>query len=126
MLSRPAEIALLVLPLLPPDGPREPGRLVRSLAEESGLSRAYLAKVLQQLADRGLLRSRKGRTGGFVLGRPAREITLADVVVALSGKDGLESVYRRPPGAAGERLEPARRKLMQALSESTIEDLAAR
>lgn len=55
------------------------------LATIFDLSPSYLHKQLQKLVTSGLMSSIPGPTGGFVLARPAAEITLADVVAALSG-----------------------------------------
>lgn len=121
--SRAAEAALRALPLLDPRGPGAQGVLVRDLAERARLPEAFLAKVLQRLALAGVLRSRKGRAGGFVLGRPASEITLADVVLALEGRDDLGKVYPQAGGTVGLRLAPVRDRLLSLLSSTTIEDL---
>ena len=43
----------------------------------------YFAKVLQALAHAGLIRSERGKLGGYGLARPASDITLADVLKAL-------------------------------------------
>jgi len=55
------------------------------LAEFHGVSRTYLAKHLQQLARAGLVTSSEGRVGGYTLTRPADEITVLDVVLAIEG-----------------------------------------
>ncbi|MBN2491666.1 MAG: Rrf2 family transcriptional regulator [Planctomycetes bacterium] len=62
----------------------EPGRLVRAqlLAEELSLPGPFLAKILQQLVRRGLIRSRKGPSGGFALARRPEEISLYEVFSA--------------------------------------------
>jgi Rrf2 family protein len=57
----------------------------RQIAKALQVPEPFLAKILQQLSKRGLLRSFKGRGGGFVLARPAREIYLAEVVEAVEG-----------------------------------------
>ncbi|CAI9412192.1 RrF2 family transcriptional regulator [Nocardioides sp. T2.26MG-1] len=57
------------------------------LAEFHGVSRTYLAKHLQQLARAGLVASTEGRVGGYRLTRPAADIALLDVVVAIEGSD---------------------------------------
>jgi Rrf2 family iron-sulfur cluster assembly transcriptional regulator len=43
----------------------------------------YLAKVLQGLAHAGIVKSVRGRDGGFVLGRPAKEIHVLEVIEAI-------------------------------------------
>lgn len=57
------------------------------LAEFHGVSRTYLAKHLQQLAKAGLVVSTEGRVGGYRLTRPAEEITVLDVVLAIEGRE---------------------------------------
>jgi Rrf2 family protein len=44
-----------------------------------------MAKVLQQLARRGLLTSQQGARGGYTLARTATGISLADVIQAIDG-----------------------------------------
>ena len=123
--SRAQEIALAALPLLDPSGPAGKGRGVKDLAGDARVPAPFLAKVLGRLVDRGLLRSRRGRAGGFVLGRPADEITLADVVLALGRKGDLEAAFPDPPGAAARLLAPVRRNLLEALRTTRLADLAA-
>lgn len=125
-LSRASELALQALPLLDPRGPKGAGRQVRDLAEEMKAPAPFLGKILQDLAKKGLLRGKRGRGGGFVLGRPASEIVLADVVLALEGKESLEDVFPRVVGPAGELLEKERRDALRKLTETSIQDLAAR
>jgi Rrf2 family protein len=60
---------------------------VPRLAEFHGVSRTYLAKHLQQLSRAGLVTATEGRTGGYVLTRPADEITVLDVVLAIEGDE---------------------------------------
>lgn len=123
--SRAQEVALAVLPLLDPRGPTAPGRGVRDLAAAAAVPAPFLAKVLARLVDRGLLRSRRGRTGGYVLGRPAAEITLADVVLAFEKKGDLETAFPEPPGAASRLLAPVRRDFLERLRATRLASLAA-
>ena len=120
LLSRAAEAALKALPHLDPRGADAPGREVRALAFACGEPAPFLGKVLQKLARAGLLRSRRGRTGGFVLGRPASEVTLADVVLAVEGADDLVKVLALPDGPAGTLLAPARDELASRLRGTTL------
>ncbi len=62
---------------------------VTDLAGELGLPRPYLRKIMQTLARHGIVRSAKGRGGGFVLGRPAEAIAAADVVRIFQGEISL-------------------------------------
>jgi Rrf2 family protein len=58
---------------------------VSGLVGRLGIPRPYLRKIMQRLAREGIVRSFKGRGGGFVLGRPAGEISLADVIRVFQG-----------------------------------------
>lgn len=120
LLSRASEAALKALPHFDPRGPEAPGREVRAVAFACGEPAPFLGKVLQKLARAGVLRSRRGRTGGFVLGRAASEITLADVVLAVEGADDLAKVLALPDGPAGTLLAPARDELAARLHGTTL------
>jgi len=56
---------------------------VREIAQKEGLSSAYVEKLLRFLARAGLVHSFRGIRGGYVLNRPASQITLGEVVRAL-------------------------------------------
>lgn len=62
------------------------------VAENEGLTSDYAGKLLNLLSQHDLVQSVRGRNGGFVLGRPAAEITVADIVRALSN-DIFDSEY---------------------------------
>jgi Rrf2 family transcriptional regulator, cysteine metabolism repressor len=55
------------------------------IAERDGLPLAYLEHLVARLRKAGLIDSRRGARGGYLLARPAREITMAEVVEALEG-----------------------------------------
>jgi Rrf2 family protein len=55
------------------------------IAGDLHFSRDHLNKVLQRLARTGLVVSRRGPRGGFVLGHPAAEIRLLEIVEAIDG-----------------------------------------
>lgn len=55
------------------------------IAAHDGLPLAYLEHLVARLRKAGLVDSRRGSRGGYLLARPAREITMADVVAALEG-----------------------------------------
>jgi len=64
--------------------------MVKNIAKEEEIPAHFLAKILQQLARKGLLRSSKGPTGGFVLRQKAEDISLKDIVMALEGLSDYE------------------------------------
>lgn len=61
-------------------------RLTRDqLAAAQDIPPRYLEAVLAQLRNAGLVISQRGTTGGFSLGRPAEEMTVAEVSRAVDG-----------------------------------------
>jgi Rrf2 family iron-sulfur cluster assembly transcriptional regulator len=58
---------------------------VRDLAERTGLPQPYLEQILLSLKGVGLVRSKRGVGGGYVLARSAEAITLAEIVAAVDG-----------------------------------------
>jgi Rrf2 family protein len=62
---------------------------VRDLAELQGVPQDYLAKLFTKLAKAGLVVATEGVRGGFALARPAKAITVAQVVEAIDGEKAL-------------------------------------
>ncbi|HWE57344.1 MAG TPA: Rrf2 family transcriptional regulator [Acidimicrobiales bacterium] len=58
---------------------------VRDIAERTGLPQPYLEQILLALKGAGLVRSKRGVGGGYVLARPPAEITLGQIVSAVDG-----------------------------------------
>lgn len=55
------------------------------IAEHDGMPLAYLEHLVARLRKAGLLDSKRGSRGGYMLSRPADQITMAEVVEALEG-----------------------------------------
>jgi Rrf2 family iron-sulfur cluster assembly transcriptional regulator len=73
--------ALLSLAL---HGSEEPTS-VKEIAERTHLPQPYLEQILLSVKGAGLVRSKRGVGGGYVLARAPAEITLADIVAAVEG-----------------------------------------
>ncbi len=58
--------------------------LVREMAEACEIPGPYLAKIVNTLARQGLVLTQRGIGGGVILAKPAEQITLYDVCVALT------------------------------------------
>ena len=58
---------------------------VRDIAERTGLPQPYLEQILLALKGAGLVRSKRGVGGGYVLARDPKEITLGQIVSAVDG-----------------------------------------
>jgi len=59
---------------------------VRHIAEETGMSRHHVAKVMQRLVKDNILTSSRGPNGGFVLKRKPEEITFLEIFESIEGK----------------------------------------
>ena len=55
------------------------------IAEDQSIPPSFLAKIVSQLSVAGLLKTSRGARGGVSLARPAEEISLLEVVVAIDG-----------------------------------------
>ena len=58
---------------------------VEDLAAEQGVPANYLVQILIELKAQGIARSVRGKEGGYLLARPAAEISLGDVLRAIHG-----------------------------------------
>jgi Rrf2 family protein len=58
---------------------------VRDIAERTGLPQPYLEQILLALKGAGLVRSKRGVGGGYVLSRSPSEIHLSEIISAVDG-----------------------------------------
>jgi len=83
LLTRASEYALLSLDVLrKSDSPLG----AEQLAIELCIPKSFLAKILQSLAKQGILESRKGAHGGFILAKTIEEISVNEIIFAAEGK----------------------------------------
>ena len=64
------------------------GRLaqIEHLARTEAVPANFLAQILGQLRTHGLITSRRGNQGGYILSRPPEEISLYDILLAVEGE----------------------------------------
>lgn len=83
LLTRASEYALLSLDVIRnSDAPMGAEQLATNLC----IPKSFLAKILQSLAKKGILESRKGAHGGFILAKEIENISVSDVIIAAEGK----------------------------------------
>lgn len=58
---------------------------VRDIAERTGLPQPYLEQILLSLKGAGIVRSKRGVGGGYMLSREPEDIKLSDIVSAVDG-----------------------------------------
>lgn len=66
-------------------------RSAQQIAADTGVPLPTVAKVMKALTRDGLVVSLRGATGGYGLGRPPTEITVADMIQAVEGPIALTS-----------------------------------
>ncbi|KAA0230800.1 Rrf2 family transcriptional regulator [candidate division KSB1 bacterium] len=128
--SRQCEYALQALLYLAAKPPNEMTSITE-LANNVNLPSPFLAKILQNLAHRKLLLSFKGRSGGFKLAKPAREITLFHIIEALDGSDflhtcvlGFPACSDKNPCATHQKWAELREGISDMLKSRNIADMA--
>ena len=95
-LNRITDYAVVVLAQMA----RNPGMMVTApqLAADSTVPQPTVAKLLKELAREGVLASHRGVHGGYILARPAEEITVLQIIRALEGPVSLTACV---DGASG-------------------------
>lgn len=106
------------------------------IASKEGMPIPNTAKLLRRLRISGIVASARGRSGGYTLSRPPREISLASALAALDGPmfehgdcshyTGLEQVCVRTSDCSVRSLWVAIEELMRtALEKVTLADLVS-
>ncbi len=130
LLTRASEYALLALNIIrnseQPIGAEQ-------LANSLSIPKSFLAKILQGLAKAGILESKKGAQGGFILVKDSTSISIASVIIAAEGKtpavfDCTQYTDTCPNGSIGACtispfLNTFQHKIDTFLHELTLEDI---
>jgi Rrf2 family protein len=100
------------------------------LHEKLEIPRRYLRKLLTDLSKLGIIKSAKGRKGGFVFAKPLSEITLASIIETVEGSEvmgncilGHQICKEEQPCVMHEIWMEAKTKMMDTLSNTTLQDL---
>ncbi|MCL2569146.1 MAG: Rrf2 family transcriptional regulator [Oscillospiraceae bacterium] len=103
------------------------------IADATGVSYNFYIKIANQLKKSGLLQSAQGRHGGYVLGRPAQDISIYDVFKCMEGELQIKSCMREHAFCAGgppsdcklrTSLQKLQSKMIVEMSNKSIADLA--
>lgn len=103
---------------------------IRELAEEVDVSFHFLTKILRKLTEANIMESFRGPNGGVGLIRPAREISVMDIVAAIDGLGlfegcalGLPQCSDESPCPLHDAWRKRREDLRNMLSRTTLADL---
>lgn len=80
LMSRKVDYALVILSYL---HHKPEGGCARAIAARYALSKGFVANILKELCHKGFVTSHRGVKGGYVLQRPADEVSLAELMEAL-------------------------------------------
>jgi Rrf2 family protein len=124
--ARYALRALLYLAAHAGDGPVQ----IAEIAEHEHIPRKFLEAILAELRKPGIVRSHRGRNGGYSLGRAARDISFADVLRVTDGPLALSPcvsvmAYRKCEDCYDEAICVIRKALLAA-RDSTAKILEGR
>ena len=101
---------------------------LEDLAQREAVSGNFLVQILNDLRRAGLIESRRGKAGGYLLGRSANLITLRQVVEAVDPALLQCSVTRDGDSGAAVRLawEQVSHSLQNSLGQITLDQLATK
>lgn len=112
MVSLTAEYALRAVSYLAVE--HDEPRTVHQIAEATRVPPDYLSKVLQELSKLGMVRSQRGLYGGFTLVRKAADLTVLDVIRAVSPLPRIQECPLHREGHGPGRLCPLHQLLDDA------------
>lgn len=99
---------------------------IEDLAKDESVPANYLVRILNDLREAGVLESKRGTHGGYMLARRPEDISLRDIAAAIE-PDMVSSVTTQP-GLSGPRVADAFRKISENLADQlgkvTLRDLA--
>jgi Rrf2 family protein len=136
MLSKKAKYALKALMYLADQPENEPA-LIATIAERERLPKKFLDAILLELRNRGILRSRKGRGGGYLLAQPPELINIATVMRLIDGPVSpvrcvSKTAYERCSDCSDEEtcrirklMREVRDGMLNVLEQRTLADLMA-
>ena len=100
---------------------------IEELAALEEVPANYLVQILGELRKGGLIESRRGKQGGYLLARPPEEISLREVIALVQGD--VFGAVARPAGASGPAVSSAWRRLQGSFEKAaeaiSLKDLAS-
>lgn len=84
MISQKAKYALRALAALARADGRRP-MLIAEIAEQQNIPKKFLEQILLEMKHRGFVMSKRGKEGGYLLLKPAGEITFGEILRMIDG-----------------------------------------
>ncbi len=102
---------------------RATGLTIPEISEAEGISTFYVAKLMRVLRRGGLVKSSRGKIGGYALARPPSEITVKEIVEHLDGPLEMPRTILKDKTLKSYLLD--RQKVIGSSFDQTLEDLVA-
>ncbi len=130
-LNRKTEYALLAVEHMSRKEAAQGVSSTREISEAYQIPYPLLAKIMQQLANNGLVKAIKGTKGGYMLAKPSVHISVADVVEIFEGEVAMAECLKHEkitcPQWDGcsikDPLYELNQKIYSLLSHTTVHDL---
>ena len=97
------------------------------IARDLSISKDFISKTLQSLVKEGIIRSNRGKAGGFSLARTPESMSLLDIVLIIDGNTVFESCVLGLPACGSEspcpvhdQWGPLREASRQMLANTTV------
>ena len=95
----------------------------KEIAQKQNMLPRYLEQIMQRLVKHGILKGMRGPSGGYLLAREKRRISLADICRAMSEED-----IALPPTPLGDKvvgpaMKELQEKFLKQMEEVTVNDL---
>ncbi len=127
-LSKTSEYALRIFSFMINDNKQVYS--AKYLVENLEIPEKYLRNLLTKLTKVHLIKSIKGRDGGFVFAKNADKITLSEIVDAVEGMKkyekcilGFDHCDEKNPCALHSRWKPIKDRILDFLNNTTVADL---
>lgn len=105
---------------------------VRDIARAIDSPEPFIAKILQDLARKGLVQSAKGPSGGFYLDKKGLKTNLAEIVYAIDGDKlftgcglGLKSCSAKNPCPIHDQFAQVRKQIKTMMQSTTLGEYPA-
>jgi len=110
IIKRETDYALRALAKLARDDECLP---VSALAEQEDIPEVFLRKIMQELKAAGIVESRQGPFGGYLLNSPAEELSVLDVLEAVQGPLVMNECFAEPEICSRVEFCPLRKRLVE-------------
>ncbi len=131
MLSNSSKYALTAVLFLAANTDEHQKKMVKDLSISTGIPKAYLAKLLQQLSKHQIISATKGPKGGYYLTDDNRNLPVYSLIEVIDGTHrmetcvlGIEECNAERPCPLHDHVYPARRAFLDTLKKMTIGELS--